>query len=456
MSYKILIIDDEPTLRESLQIAFSASGYEVTAVGTGEEGLEVMQKSPPDLVLLDHWLPGINGDQVLSEFKKNHPEIPVIIMTAQGSIELAVNLMKLGAFDFLVKPFELEQMEAVVQKGLEQIRFHKELSWLREQYKEKFSSGGIIGASPKMKDLLAMAERIACSSETTVLIEGETGTGKELLAEYIHSLSPRSSFPFVPINCGAFPQDLLESELFGYEKGAFTGAAERGKMGKIEAADKGTLFLDEVGELPLPAQVKVLRVLEEKDYYKLGSIEQKKADIRIIAATNKNLAEEVKKGKFREDLFYRLNVVKILIPPLRERAEDILVLFKFFISRFNEQFQKNFVKISLEAEKFLLQYSWPGNVRELRNAAERIVLLEKGDTISIKHLSFLADLAAELPPDEFKVSIPPQGLVLDEVMKKYILEALRIKKGNKLQAARLLGISRSALIYRMGKYGIEK
>ncbi len=455
MSFKILVIDDEPTLRESLQIAFSVAGYEVTTVSTGEEGLELIQKEPPDLVLLDHWLPGINGDQVLQEIKKSHPEIPVVIMTAQGSIELAVNLMKLGAYDFLVKPFELEQIEAVVQKGLEQIRLQKELTWLREQYKEKFSAGGIIGVSQKMKDLLLIAESIACSPETTVLIEGETGTGKELMAEYIHSLSPRSSFPFVPINCGAFPQDLLESELFGYEKGAFTGAAERGKMGKIEAADRGTLFLDEIAELPLPAQVKILRILEAKEYYRLGSVEKKKADIRIIAATNKNLADEVKQGHFRQDLFYRLNVVKILIPPLRERPEDILVLFKFFISHFNEQFQKNFLKISSEAEKFILQYPWPGNVRELRNAAERIVLLEKGDTILKKHLSFLGDLEADFAGDDFKVGIPPQGIVLDEVMKKYILEALKIKKGNKLQAARLLGISRSALIYRMEKYGIR-
>lgn len=455
MSFRILIIDDEPTLRESLQMVFSVAGYEVSAVSTGEEGLELLPKILPDLILLDHWLPGLNGDQVLVEIKKKYPEILVVIMTAQGSIELAVNLMKLGAFDFLVKPFELEQIENVVQKGLEQIRLQKELEWLREQYKEKFSSGGIIGVSQKMKDLLEMAQRIAYSPETTVLIEGETGTGKELLAEYIHSLSPRSSFPFVPINCGAFPQDLLESELFGYEKGAFTGATEKGKMGKIEAADKGTLFLDEIGELPLPAQVKVLRVLEEKEYYKLGSVEKKKADIRIIAATNKNLAEEVKKGKFREDLFYRLNVVKVLIPSLRERPEDILILFKFFISRFNEQFQKNFEKVSPEAEKFLLQYSWPGNVRELRNAAERIVLLEKGETILKKHLSFLPDLETELSRNEFKIFIPPQGLILDEVMKKYILEALKIKKGNKLQAARLLGISRSALIYRMEKYGLK-
>jgi DNA-binding NtrC family response regulator len=228
VGYKILLIDDEPTLRESLQIALSACGYAVQTARTGEEGLEVFGRESPDLVLLDHWLPGINGDQVLQRVKEANPEIPVIIMTAQGTVDLAVQSMKMGAFDFLVKPFELDQIEALVQKGLERTRLKKELEWLRAQYQEKFRSGGIIGASPKMREVVQLAERLAPGSETTVLIEGETGTGKELLAEYIHSLSPRASFPFVPINCGAFPQELLESELFGYEKGAFTGASEKG------------------------------------------------------------------------------------------------------------------------------------------------------------------------------------------------------------------------------------
>jgi DNA-binding NtrC family response regulator len=455
VGYRILVIDDEPTLRESLQIALSASGYELRTARTGEEGLELLAKESPDLILLDHWLPGINGDQVLQRVKEANPEIPVIIMTAQGSVELAVQSMKMGAFDFLVKPFELDQIEALVQKGLDRIRLKKELEWLRAQYQEKFRSGGIIGISPKIREVVQLAEKLAASSETTVLLEGETGTGKELLAEYIHSLSPRASYPFVPINCGAFPQELLESELFGYEKGAFTGASEKGKMGKIESAEKGTLFLDEVGELPPPAQVKVLRVLEEKEYFKLGSVEKKKADVRFVAATNKDLEEEVRKGKFRDDLFFRLNVVRIRIPPLRDRKEDVLSLFKFFIARFNEQFQKGFLRISGEAEERILAYPWPGNVRELRNAVERIILLEKGETIQGKHLAFLGGKDDECPPFPPRVAIPPQGIVLDEVMKEYIVEALKMKKGNKIQAAKLLGISRSALIYRMEKYGIK-
>ena len=456
MRFKILVIDDEAILRDSLEVALRTSGYEVMTERTGEEGLERFRKENPDLVLLDHWLPGINGDEVLRRIKEENPEIPIIIMTAQGSIELAVNSMKMGAFDFLVKPFELDQVEDLIKKGLDRIRLKKEVEWLRAQYQEKFPSGGIIGVSQKMKDLLGLAEKLAQSSDTTVLIEGETGTGKELLAEYVHFLSPRSSFPFIPINCGAIPKDLFESEVFGYDKGAFTGALEKGKMGKVEAAEKGTLFLDEVGELPPSAQVKVLRVLDEKEYFKVGGVEKKKADVRIIAATNRDLESEVQKGSFRDDLYFRLNVVKLHIPPLRERKEDILPLFRFFLDRFNKQFKKSFVQISQEAEERIVSYPWLGNIRELRNTAERIVLLEKGDTILGKHLSFLSEESE--PPEggiQFRPHLPSQGIILDEVEKHYILEALRMKKGNKLQAAKMLGISRSAFLYRMQKHGIK-
>jgi DNA-binding NtrC family response regulator len=456
MRFKILVIDDEPILRESLDVALKTSGYEVLTARTGEEGLERFKKENPDLILLDHWLPGINGDEVLRKIKEGDTEIPIIIMTAQGSIEMAVNLMKMGAFDFLVKPFELDQIEDLIKKGLERIRLKKEVEWLRAQYQEKFRSGGIIGVSPKMKEVLQLAEKVAQGSETTVLIEGETGTGKELLAEYIHFLSARSSFPFIPINCGAIPKDLFESELFGYEKGAFTGALEKGKMGKVEAAEKGTLFLDEVGELPPSAQVKVLRVLDEKEYFKVGGVEKRKADVRVIAATNRNLESEVKKGNFRDDLYFRLNVVTLHIPPLRERKEDILPLFQFFVDRFNEQFKKGFVEISREAREKILSYPWTGNIRELRNTAERIVLLERGDTVLGRHLSFLSGGTEPSEGEfQFKPHLPSEGIVLDEVEKHYILEALKTKKGNKLQAAKMLGISRSALLYRMGKYGIK-
>jgi DNA-binding NtrC family response regulator len=456
MRFKILIIDDEPILRDSLEVALKTSGYEALTARTGEEGLELFEKESPDLVLLDHWLPGINGDEVLRRIKEAGSEIPVIIMTAQGSIELAVNSMKMGAFDFLVKPFELDQIEALIKRGLERIRLKKELEWLRSQYQERFRSGGIIGVSHQMKEVLALAEKLAQGSDTTVLIEGETGTGKELMAEYIHFLSSRSSFPFIPINCGAIPKDLFESEFFGYEKGAFTGALEKGKMGKVEAAEKGTLFLDEVGELSPSAQVKVLRVLEAKEYYRVGGVDKRKADVRMIAATNKDLASEAQKGNFRNDLYFRLNVVKLVIPPLRDRKEDILPLFRFFMDRFNEQFKKAFVQISKEAEERILSYPWHGNIRELRNAVERIILLERGDSILGRHFSFLGrEETRREEGGEFKPVIPPQGIILGDVEKEYILGALRLRKGNKVQAAKLLGISRSALIYRMEKYGIK-
>ena len=342
MRFKILVIDDEPILRNSLEIALKASDYEVITAQSGEEGLDAFQKESPDLILLDHWLPGINGDEVLRLIRESDTEIPVIIMTAQGSIELAVNSMKMGAFDFLVKPFDLEQLEILVQRALDRIRLKKEVEWLRAQYREKFRIG-IIAVSKEMKDALDLAGKVAKGTDTTVLIEGETGTGKELLAEYIHYLSPRSTSPFIPINCGAIPKDLFESELFGYEKGAFTGASEKGKIGKVEAAEKGTLFFDEVVDLTPAAQVKVLRVLEEKEYFKVGGVEKKTADVRIIAATNRDLEGEVEKGNFRADLYFRLNVVKLSIPPLRVRKEDILPLFRFFIERFNEQFNKRFL-----------------------------------------------------------------------------------------------------------------
>jgi two-component system response regulator AtoC len=454
MRFKILVIDDEPILRNSLEIALKSSDYDVITAQSGEEGLDLFQKESPDLILLDHWLPGINGDEVLRRIRVSDTEIPVIIMTAQGSIELAVNSMKMGAFDFLVKPFDLEQLEILVQRALDRIRLKKEVEWLRAQYREKFRIG-IIAVSKEMKDALDLAGKVAKGTDTTVLIEGETGTGKELLAEYIHYLSPRSTSPFIPINCGAIPKDLFESELFGYEKGAFTGASEKGKIGKVEAAEKGTLFFDEVVDLTPAAQVKVLRVLEEKEYFKVGGVEKKTADVRIIAATNRDLEGEVEKGNFRADLYFRLNVVKLSIPSLRVRKEDILPLFRFFIERFNEQFNKRFSRIDADAEEQLLAYPWPGNVREIRNTAERIILLEKGDTILGTYLSRLHQKQGDREERGRQPALSSQGIILDEVEKNCILEALKIKKGNKVQAARILGITRSALLYRMEKHGIK-
>jgi len=452
LGFRILVIDDEPTLRESLQIALTASGYELKTARTGEEGLELFARESPDLVLLDHWLPGINGDQVLQRIKDANPEIPVIIMTAQGSVDLAVQSMKMGAFDFLVKPFELDQIEALVQKGLERTRLKKELEWLRAQYREKFRSGGIVGASPKMKEILELAEKLAASSDTTVLIEGETGTGKELLAEYLHSLSPRASFPFIPVNCGAFPQELLESELFGYERGAFTGASEKGKAGRLESAEKGTLFLDEVGELPPPAQVKILRVLEEKEYFKLGSVEKKKADVRFIAATNKELNQEIAEKRFREDLYYRLNVVPIAMPALRDRKDDIPVLVQAFLDEFCHLHNKDCKKVADATLELMLNYAWPGNVRELRNAVERMVLLSGAKTLEPR----------DLPPPIRRDQNPrpqitiPLDTPLEEVEKTMIRSIFSHITRNRRIAAETLGISLRALHYKIRRFNLDR
>ncbi len=453
MTFTILVIDDESTLRTSLGIGLGAAGYQILTAQSGEEGLRLFDRAKPDLILLDHWLPGIRGDEVLRLIREKDRDIPVIVMTAQGSIELAVNSMKLGAADFLVKPFDLEQLENLVTKGLERVRLKKEVEWLRRQYQEKFQSSGIIAVSEKMKSTLELAAKAAQGTDTTVLIQGETGTGKELLAEYIHFLSPRCANPFVPLNCGAIPKDLFESELFGYEKGAFTGALDKGKKGKVEAAQGGTLFLDEVADLPPEAQVKVLRFLEQKEYFKVGGVEKKIADVRIIAASNRDLKAQVETGNFREDLYFRLNVIRIDIAPLRDRKEDILALFNFFMMKFNEQFSKRFVRIEKKAEEQLLAYPWPGNIREIRNTAERIVLLETGDSVLPEHLARLVG-----KPDEGdgsgRAAPPWSGLNLDEMEKLYLKEALRLTKGNKTRAARLLGITRSALFYRMDKYGM--
>lgn len=474
---RILVAENDSAFVRMLDDSLeeSTSLYDIERVSSGEKCLQMLRKEKFDILLLDHTLSDGPGLDWLRRFNALGVGIPTIFVTAKGDPRLAMEAMKEGIFDYINRSAEcakafpfvvhraeeghslmLGQLETLVEKGLERVRLKKEVEWLRAQYRERFPSGGFIAVSRKMKEVLSLAEKLAQSSDTTVLVEGETGTGKELLAEYIHFLSSRFPFPFIPVNCGVIPKDLFESELFGYEKGAFTGAAEKGKVGQFEAAEKGTLFLDEVGELSPSAQVKILRVLEEKEYFKVGGIEKKKTGVRIIAATNKIMDSEVRKGTFRDDLYFRLNVVKLSIPPLRERREDIFALCRFFVDRFNTQFKKGFMQISRQAEEKILTYPWPGNIRELRNAVERIVLLEKGDVILGKHLSFLGEKeGSQRERGRFKPPIPPGGIILDEVEKAYITEALKMKKRNKIQAAKILGISRSALLYRMGKYGIE-
>lgn len=451
--HRILIVDDDKLLQKSLFNILSEK-YETTVVGTGEECLKHLGRNNMDLVLLDIKLPGIDGVEVLKKIREQGMDVSVIMMTAFEDIKTVITSMKMGAFDYLVKPLDIEELEVIVEKALENTQLRQEVKELRKQLTE-FDLKNIIGNSAGMKQALKLAEKIADSYDTTALIEGETGTGKEVIAKVIHYRSARARKPFISINCGAISKDLVESELFGYERGAFTGSHPQGKKGQCEMAESGTLFLDEIGELAPSAQVKLLRFLEEREFYPIGGTEKKKVDVRIIAATNKSLERCMNEGTFREDLYYRLNVAKINLPPVRERKDDILPLVHFFLDGFNEKFGKNFHGITPEARNFLLSYPWRGNVREIKNAIERITLMEDGEYIDMEHLSFLnaskSELQLPIHPDQFAL----QGIDLGRINKDLIFKALEMSNGNKTKAAKLLGISRPTLVYRINKFRSE-
>jgi two-component system response regulator AtoC len=455
--YKIMIVDDDKLLQNSLKNVLSEK-YDTLVVGRGEDALELLRRNSVDLVLLDVRLPGQDGIETLKQIKALKRDLLVIMMTAYEDVKTVINSMKMGAYDYLVKPLEIEELDLIVEKALETLKLKKEVEELRRHYLKEFNVGNIIGDSPAIKRAIDFANKVARSYDTTVLIEGETGVGKEVIARTIQSLSARFDKPFVVINCGAISKDLVESELFGYEKGTFTGGLTEGKKGKLEMADGGTLLLDEISELLPASQVKLLRFLEEKEFFPVGGTQKKKVDIRIIAATNKSLEAECAAGRFREDLYYRLNVAKITIPPLRERQVDILPLSLFFMAGFNEKFGKNFRSISRDARQMLLDYPWRGNVRELRNAIERVILMEEGEEIQPAHLTFLvlaqpeSALTAAAGP---ALKLPPAGVNLDELIKGLIIQALEVSSGNRTRAAKLLGLSRPTLIYRLEKYGIE-
>jgi DNA-binding NtrC family response regulator len=455
--YKIMIVDDDKLLQNSLKNVLSEK-YDTLVVGKGEDALELLRRNAVDLVLLDVRLPGQDGIETLKQIKALKRDLLVIMMTAYEDVKTVINAMKMGAYDYLVKPLEIEELDLIVEKALETLKLKKEVEELRRHYLKEFNVGNIIGDSPAIKKAIEFANKVAKSYDTTVLIEGETGVGKEVIARTIQSLSARFDKPFVVINCGAISKDLVESELFGYEKGTFTGGLTEGKKGKLELADGGTLLLDEISELLPASQVKLLRFLEEKEFFPVGGTQKKKVDIRIIAATNKSLEAECSGGRFREDLYYRLNVARITIPPLRERQVDILPLSLFFMHSFNEKFGKNFRSISRAARQMLLDYPWRGNVRELKNAIERVILMEEGEEIQPAHLTFLVlaqpegALKAAAGP---ALKLPPAGVNLDELIKSLIIQALELSSGNRTRAAKLLGLSRPTLIYRLEKYGIE-
>src|ERR1700686_424844 len=445
----ILIIEDEAKMRRLLELNLGEDGFKTLAAGDAETGLKLLDSEPVHLVLTDLKLPGISGLEFLHAAKQQNSALPIVVMTAFGSVETAVEAMKAGASDYVLKPFSLAEMRMVVHKELDNSRLREENRSLREALGQKYSHPNIVAVSPKMQEVLATVERVA-PTNSTVLLGGESGVGKDLIARAIHEKSRRASGPFVKINSTAIPENLLESELFGFEKGAFTGANAT-KPGKFEMADKGTLFLDEIGDVPPVTQVKLLRVLQEREFERLGGTRTVKVDVRLIAATNRDLREALEQGTFREDLYYRLNVVPIDIAPLRQRKEDIPDLVNLFISRFAGDSGKPVKGITTEAMQTLVNYHWPGNVRELQNIIERACALAKGTVLEG------AEFHLDQRPAKGANGAPgflPEGMTLEHWEDEMIKEALRRANGNKSQAARLLGLSRNALRYRLSKIGI--
>jgi DNA-binding NtrC family response regulator len=448
MKPTILIVEDEARMRRLLELSLGEEGYNTVSAESAEAGLKLAEREPPALILTDLKLPGMTGLQLLEAVRRIRADVPVVVMTAYGTVENAVEAMKAGASDYVLKPFSLDEVKMVVKRELDVRRLREENRDLREALGKRYEAPGIVAQSARMQEVLGMVDRVA-QTNSTVLLCGESGVGKDLIARAIHQRSKRSHGPLVKINSTAIPETLLESELFGYEKGAFTGAAGS-KPGKFEMADGGTLFLDEIGDVPPQVQVKLLRVLQEREFERLGSTRTVKVDVRLVAATNRDLRAALEEGTFREDLYYRLNVVPINIPPLRDHKEDIPALAQAFLHRFAESSGKAITGISPAAMERLARFHWPGNVRELENVIERAVALSNGPVIE----------AADVMLDEPVQKAPeasgflPDGATLEQWEDQMIQEAMRRAEGNKSQAARLLGLSRNALRYRLSKLGI--
>ncbi len=453
---KILIVDDEKLIRWTLKERLLKEGYETLEADTGEKALSLLRNNEDiDLILLDNKLPDITGIEILKDKANSYPDTMTIMMTAYSSVSNAVEAMKLGAEDYVIKPFSHEDLMIKIQKALEKTSLKRELRRYRAEQKEKYGIEQIVGESKAIKGVYQLIEKIARSAATTVLIQGESGTGKDLVAKSIHFSSDRADKPFMNITCSALPENLLESELFGYEKGAFTDAKIQ-KKGLLELADGGSVFLDEIADMGLVLQAKMLRFLEEKSFKRVGGVRDLSVDVRVMASTNKHLEEEVRLEKFREDLYYRLKVIPIYIPPLRERKEDIPLLIKYFIDIYARELRKSSSNFSKEAIDFLVSYDWPGNVRELRNIIERLMILENKKVIDIDDLPrdmffFKKEKKGAMEEDSF--SLPDEGVSLEEVEKELVKQALEKTKWNQTRAARLLNISRDALRYKMKKFG---
>jgi len=460
MKPQMLVVDDERSMREFLEILLTKEGYEVNLAAGGQQACDMLEeKGIYDLVITDIRMPRVNGLDVLRKAKSVNPDIQVIMITAFASHETAIEAMKMGAYDYITKPFKVDEIRHIVANALEKRNLSRENIALKQQLGERYGFDNLIGSDPRILEVFHLIERVAMTP-TNILIVGETGTGKELVARAVHAHSARRNGAFVVINCGAIPGELLESELFGHRRGSFTGAVSD-KKGLFEIADGGTIFLDEIGELPLSLQVKLLRTLQDKKVMAVGDTVERKVDVRVVSATNRNLEKEVDENRFRQDLYYRLNVIQIAIPPLRERPGDIPLLADFFLEKYTKLLGKSVLKISTEAMSFLKNYHYPGNVRELENIIERAVALEMSEII----------LPESLPPHILKrtfdvgtlrshLVIPPEGINLEQILldieRDLILQALKLTKGAKKAAGDLLGVSFRSFRYRLEKIGLEK
>jgi len=450
--HKILVVDDEHLIRWSLEQNLKKQGYEVITAASGEDALKIVKEDSPDLMLLDIQLPGVDGLTVLERVKEQEEDLIVIMITASGVLETAVKAMRMGAYDYINKPFNLDELAIVVKKALDTRELKREVVNLRFEHSRR-SPRSIIGNSKHMQTVLAMVEKVAKSDAGTILIHGESGTGKELIAKAIHFGSNRADQPFMAINCAAVPETLLESELMGHEKGAFTDAKVQ-KKGLFELADGGTLFLDEIGDMAIGMQAKLLRVLEERTLRRVGGTKDIQVDVRIISATNKDLLQAIEDRTFRADLYYRIQVIPILLPPLRERRDDIMPLVSHFIAHFNREFGKSVKGVSKMAEKFLTEYPWPGNIRELRNIIERAIILESENTLLLEHLpQELVAKASVAGGGPLNLHLPPDGIDIEDVERELIRQALETSDGNQSKAAKKLNLGIDAFRYRMKKFG---